>query len=160
MNQENRTNIIAELVELIEKGNAHVSFEDAVADLPSESRTVTPENLPYSIWQLVEHMRITQKDILVFSTSENYKPIKWPDDYWTENKKTVSDAEWNNSLKEIKKDRDSFFELLKNDKNDLFDRFEWGDGQSLLREALLIADHNSYHTAEIVVIRRFLKCWN
>jgi len=160
MDQESRVTIVGELVELIEKGNAHVSFEDAVADLPEEFRTVIPENLPYSIWQLVEHMRITQKDILVFSSSDNYKPMKWPDNYWTDNKESVSDADWNNSLKEIKKDRDSFFELLKNNQNDLFQPFEWGDGQNLFREAVLIADHNSYHTAEIVVIRRLLKCWN
>lgn len=160
MNQENWATIVAELIELIEKGNAHVSFEDAVADLPEELRTTIPENLPYSIWQLVEHMRITQKDILVFSLSDNYKPIKWPDDYWTKNQEAVNDEDWKKSLEEIKKDRHSFFELLNNDQNDLFHPFEWGEGQSLFREAVLIADHNSYHTAEIVVIRRLLKCWN
>lgn len=160
MNQESRAAIISELVELIKKGNAHLPFEKAVANLPEKLRSVIPTNLPYSIWQLIEHMRITQKDILVFSSSDNYKPINWPDDYWTENKETVSDEEWNRSLEEIKKDRDTFLELLKDTQNDLFHTFEWGEGQNLFREALLIADHNSYHTAEIIVIRRFLKSWN
>ena len=160
MDQYNKNDIVTELIKLIKKSSAHVSFEEALADLPAKSRTEIPGDLPYSIWQLVEHMRITQKDILVFSLSENYKPMKWPDNYWTENKESVSDADWNNSIKEIKKDRHSFFELLKNNQNDLFQPFEWGEGQNLFREAVLIADHNSYHTAEIVVIRRLLKCWN
>jgi len=159
MNTDNRETIVAELVELINIGNAHVSFEKAVASLPEDLRTVVPEGLPYSIWQLVEHMRITQKDILTFSLSADYEEINWPDDYWTPNKDKVEDEEWENSLKSIKVDRESFFALLRDDKRDLFEVFEWGTGQSLFREAVLIADHNSYHTAEIVVIRRILKSW-
>ena len=159
MNAENRDTIITELIELINIGNAHVSFEDAVANLPENLRTITTVNLPYSIWQLVEHMRITQKDILTFSMSDEYVEMSWPDDYWTPNKEQVGNDEWENSLKLIKEDRESFFKLLRNKKNDLFKAFEWGTGQSLFREALLIADHNSYHTAEIVVIRRVLKRW-
>ena len=159
MNTDIRKTIVAELVELINIGNAHVSFEKAVANLPESLRTVVPEGLPYSIWQLVEHMRITQKDILTFSLSADYVEINWPDDYWTPNKEKVEDDEWENSLKSIKEDRESFFKLLRDDKKDLFEAFEWGTGQSLFREAVLIGDHNSYHTAEIVVIRRILNSW-
>lgn len=154
MNLDNRPLISSELVKLINKSNAHVSLEEALADLPIPLRTVIPDGLPYSIWQLVEHMRITQKDIVEFSLSDSYKPIVWPDDYWTANPDEVGDEEWANALKEIEKDRDIFFGLLENEERDLFSPFEWGEGQNLFREAVLIADHNAYHTAEIVVIRK------
>lgn len=159
MKQDNRTDIVAELTKLIKKGNAHVSFNEAVAGLPENLRTTIPGDLPYSIWQLVEHMRITQKDILDFCKGENYLELNWPDDYWTENKDVLSNEVWENSLREITEDRDSFLELLKNDQNDLFSAFEWGDGRNLFREALLISDHNSYHTGEIILLRRLLKSW-
>ena len=159
MDQVNKNDIVTELIKLIKKSSAHVSFEEALADLPAKARTEIPDNLPYSIWQLVEHMRITQKDIVDFSFSDNYKEIRWPDDYWTLNPDEVNDEIWNNSLNEIIRDRDTFFELLQNEQTDLFIPFNWGEGQNMFREAVLIADHNAYHTAEIVVIRRLLKCW-
>lgn len=159
MDQNSRANTVAELTELIKKGNAHVSFSDAVADLSEKFRTVIPDGLPYSIWQLVEHMRIAQKDIVDFSASENFESLEWPKEYWTENQQLVNDETWQNSISQILDDQNRFLELLKDERNDLFTPFEWGDGQNLFREAVLIADHNSYHTAEIVIIRRLLKCW-
>jgi len=151
--------LIEELIELIEKGNAHVSFKDAVADLPPAMRTVTPENLPYSIWQLVEHMRIAQKDIVDFSTSDKSESLAWPDDYWVEPVEKVSDEDWNNALQAIEADQQRFQALLEDENNDIYAPLPWGTGQSILREAMLIADHNAYHTAEIVIIRRLLKSW-
>ncbi|TDE15427.1 DinB family protein [Dyadobacter psychrotolerans] len=159
MSQDIKKATVSELTELIQKGNAHVSFEDAVADLAPNLRTEIPGDLPYSIWQLVEHIRITQKDIVDFSSSDNYKELKWPDEYWPEFVSEIDDDSWNASLDEIQKDRQRFFDLLNDESKDLFKKFEWGDGQTLFREAVLIADHNSYHTAEIVVIRRLLKAW-
>lgn len=160
MNTGQQQALISELIVLIEKGSAHVTFDEAIAGLPAEQRTITPENLPYSIWQLVEHLRIAQKDIVDFSASDQFEILVWPDDYWPkEHLDHVSDENWNKSLDQIRSDRERFFELLRDDNNDIFRAFKWGDGQSLLREALLIADHNSYHTAEIVVVRRLLKSW-
>lgn len=156
--QENK--LISELIVLIEKGNAHVTFDEAIEGLPANQRTVVPENLPYSVWQLVEHLRISQKDIVDFSASDRFDTLVWPDDYWPKDiVDYVSDDTWETSLEQIRDDRNHFFDLLRDDKNDIFKAFEWGNGQSLLREALLIADHNSYHTAEIVVVRRLLKSW-
>lgn len=159
METSQQTNLLDELSDLIEKGNAHVTFDEAVAGLPPELRGQTPENLPYSIWQLVEHIRIAQKDIVDFSASEDYEPLNWPDDYWPDATDSVSDTQWEQSLREIRADRDRFMKLLQDEKRDLHEPFHWGDGQTLLREALLIADHAAYHTAEIVVIRRLLKSW-
>jgi hypothetical protein len=152
--------LVTELVALIEKGNAHVTFEEAIAGLPADQRTVVPKNLPYSIWQLVEHLRISQKDIVEFSASDKFETLIWPDDYWPKDIVAyVSDEAWEKSLEEIRADRNRFFDLLRKKEDDIFEAFQWGNGQSLLREALLIADHNSYHIAEIVVVRRLLKSW-
>ncbi|WP_026630242.1 DinB family protein [Dyadobacter alkalitolerans] len=159
MDNSQRKKLVDELIGLIEKGNAHVSFKDSVAGLPPELRTVIPENLPYSIWQLVEHIRIAQQDIVDFSASADSPSLAWPDDYWVEPTEKISDEEWNNSLKQIEEDQQRFQALLEDEKNDLFTPLPWGTGQSLLREAMLIADHNAYHTAEIVVARRLLKSW-
>ncbi|WP_031527208.1 DinB family protein [Dyadobacter crusticola] len=160
MEKDERKKLVAELQSLIQNGNAHVTLWDAVADLPAELRGVTPENLPYSIWQLVEHLRIAQKDILDFSASDDYQEIEWPKDYWTEPLDTVSDEQWNTALEQIKADQQTFLDLLHDDGRDLFAAFPWGTGQNLLREAMLIADHNAYHTAEIVVLRRILNAWH
>ena len=156
---KSKNTLIEELIFLIDKGNAHASFEDAVAGIPKNLRTVIPDKLPYSIWQLVEHIRITQWDILEFCISEKHQSPKWPEEYWPAAVDEVSDKQWEHALAQIQKDRKRFTELLKEEKRDLFEPFPYGDGQNLLREALLIADHTSYHTGEILVIRRLLDCW-
>ena len=159
MNQESRAAIVKGLTELIVNGNAHVSLTDAIADLPKNLRTEIPANLPYSIWQLIEHMRIAQKDIVDFSESGEFEKLNWPDDYWTPNVAEVEDDVWEQSLNDIEADQNRFFHILNDTNRDLFKPFEWGEGQTLFREATLIADHNAYHTAEIVVIRRLLGAW-
>ncbi|MHA4741035.1 DinB family protein [Dyadobacter sp. MSC1_007] len=159
MQPDQRKKLTNELVALIEGGNAHVTFEEASSGIPSNLRTVIPDGLPYSIWQLVEHVRIAQKDIVDFSVSRDYKSLVWPEDYWAKPTDQVSDEAWNASIEEIQSDQKRFFALLHNETNDLFSPLPWGSGQNLVREAMLIADHNSYHIAEIVVARRLLKCW-
>ncbi|WP_295117641.1 DinB family protein [uncultured Chitinophaga sp.] len=155
-----KADIITELVTLIQKGNAHVSMADAVAKLPAELRGKKVQNLPYSIWQLVEHLRITQWDIVEFCISADHKSPDWPKGYWTANKTEVDDKTWKASLKQIEEDQERFFKLLKEAGDDLLTPFEWGSGQSLFREAVLIADHNAYHTGEILVLRRLMDAWD
>lgn len=157
--EDNRGIIILELIGLIGKGNAHASFEDAVEGLPLELATKVPGDLPYSIWQLVEHIRIAQWDIVEFCLSANHQSPKWPDDYWPAAVDSITAEQWENSLAQIKKDRERFFDILRDQEVDLYAPFPYGEGQSVYREALLIADHNSYHTAEIIVIRRLLRSW-
>jgi hypothetical protein len=154
-----RNTLVNELIFLLEKGNAHASFEDIVRDIPLDLVTVTPEHLPYSIWQLVEHIRITQWDILEFCRSAKHVSPKWPDEYWPTAVEKVSKTQWEHTLSEIKKDRKQFIDLLKDETNNLTEPFAHGDGQTLLREALVIADHNAYHFGEILVLRRLLNCW-
>jgi len=159
MNTDNKP-IIHQLIELITKGNAHATFEQAVQNVTFKNVGVKPANLPYNIWMLVEHLRIAQSDILDFSINESYKELKWPDEYWPKKEAPDDENMWQQSLKQIQQDRDKFVELLKQPNVDLFKPFPHGNGQNLSREALLIADHNSYHTGEIVLIRRLLNDWN
>ncbi|HEY2727829.1 MAG TPA: DinB family protein [Parafilimonas sp.] len=150
--------LIKELISLLKKANAHASFNDAVKDIPFEDLGKIPGNLPYSIWQIAEHIRIAQKDILDFSSNKNYKELNWPADYWTKDTTPKNETAWKNCIKKINGDLDEFIELLKNSA-DIFKPFEHGSGQNLLREAILIADHTSYHTGEIIVLRRLLGNW-
>ncbi len=150
-----------ELITLLDGGKAHATFDDAVKEFPVKLRGVVPKGLPYSAWQIVEHLRIAQRDILDFcdNADGSYKPMKWPDDYWPKSARPGAGA-WEKSVEAIRKDRKAFDKLLaKADDLELVEEFAWGEGQSLLREALLIADHNAYHTGELIVVRRLLGAW-
>lgn len=147
------------LSQLLQKSNAHVNLDAALDELDAKSRGIKLPHLPYTIWQLVEHLRITQQDILDFSENENYKPLDWPKGYWPEETAPANEQEWENSLVEINKSLAAFTKLINDENNDLLEPFPHGDGQNLLREAILIIDHLSYHTGQIVLIRRLLDNW-
>jgi uncharacterized damage-inducible protein DinB len=151
-----------ELQKLLDGGQAHATFASAVKDLPAKLRGVAPAGLPYSAWQIVEHIRIAQRDILDFSRNSDgsYKPRKWPDSFWPKSPEPPSADAWEVSIQQINEDREAFETLLNtaSDKT-LVAPFEWGDGETLLREALLIADHDAYHTGELIVLRRLLGAW-
>jgi hypothetical protein len=149
--------IIDELVKLLKSGGAHLSFQEAVNDLPAEIRGIKPENMPYSIWQLVEHIRIAQWDMLQFCINESHQSPKWPDEYWVREAEPKNDGAWNKSIIQINNDLEEFIEVLK--KEDIYKELSHGNGQNILREALQIADHTSYHSGEIIAIRRMLKAW-
>ena len=153
--------LITQLLALLEGGQAHATLEAAVANFPEALRSTVPEHLPYSAWQLVEHLRITQRDILDFCAPPKggYKPLQWPAAYWPASPTPPGSSSWDESLAAIDADAASFAALLRTPATDLYTPFPWGDGQSLLREALLIADHNSYHTGELIVLRRLLGAW-
>lgn len=151
-----------QLIALLRGGQAHVTFDDAVKDFPAKLRGSIPSNLPYSAWQLLEHLRITQRDILNFSAppTGGYHPIPWPDGYWPESQEPPSANAWEQSIAAVRTDLEHFEALIQNPKSDLYKPFRWGDGQNLLREALLIADHTAYHLGELVVLRRLLGVWH
>ena len=149
----------AQLVDLINHGNAHVNFQEATKNISFSNIGIKPFELPYSIWMLVEHIRTTQADILNFSRNPGYKPANWPDDFWPKEDAPANFELWEKSLKRYKHDRDVFIALIQNPDNDLYKPFPYGDGQNLLREALLIADHTSYHVGEIIVLRRLIDDW-
>jgi hypothetical protein len=151
--------VIKELIALLNGGNAHVSFEDAIKGAQEKLLGEKPGSLPYSIWQLVEHIRITQWDILEFSSNPAHKSPKWPEEYWPKEAAPADSRAWKASIKLAGEDRKAFIALLKEKQDELHIPFAHGDGQTLFREALLIADHTGYHTGEIIVIRRLLKDW-
>lgn len=151
--------LIKNLKELLNGGHAHATFEQAVKELPAKLRGQVPEGMPYSIWQLVEHIRITQLDILEFSRDPAYESPKWPEGYWPKETAPENAAAWEESIAQIGKDRKTFIGLLEAPDADLFTPFAHGTGQNLLREAMLIADHTSYHTGEIIVLRRLMGAW-
>jgi len=155
--QRVRTEIVAQL----NGGNAHATLEQVVADFPAQSRGAVPEGLPYSAWQLLEHIRLAQEDILKFVVNDGggYIAPNWPDDYWPKAAAPPSEKAWQESIRRIEADRKRFAEVVENPNSDLLKPFPWGDGQTLLHEAFLIVDHTAYHLGEIVAIRRMLGVW-
>ena len=147
------------VVELLGGKNAHAGFDDAVKDMPENLFGTKAAGLPHSAWMLLEHLRIAQWDILQFSRSPKYKSLKWPDDYWPKQEAPPSQAAWNKSVQQFHKDLKAMQDLVSNPKTDLYARIPWGDGQTILREALLAADHNAYHIAQLVDVRRLLGAW-
>ena len=129
--------------------------------MPVKLRGIVPVGLPYSAWQIVEHIRIAQKDILDFSAppTGGYHGLKWPEAYWPKEKEPPSAHAWEHSIAEVKSDLDKFKKLIEKPGVDLAKPFLWGTGQNLLREALLVADHNAYHIGELIVLRRLLGAW-
>jgi hypothetical protein len=151
-----------QLKALLDGGQAHAGFDKAVKGMPAELHGVVPKGMPHSAWQLLEHLRMAQRDILDFcdNSDGNYKPLKWPDDFWPKDPEPPSASAWQKSVKQIREDREAFDRLMDSvDDPNLIKPFPWGDGQNLLREALLIADHNSYHIGELVLLRRLLGAW-
>jgi hypothetical protein len=151
--------IIRELELLLEEGNAHASFDRAVKGLTAALAGKIPDGSVYSIWQLMEHIRIAQWDILEFSKGPGHKSPPWPDGYWPKDPVPPNEQALKKSVQQITSDRRAFVELLRQAGEDIYKPFPHGDGQSLYREALVIADHNSYHTAEIILTRRLLGAW-
>jgi len=147
---------------LLKGGQAHATFDQAVKDMPTNLQGVVPEGLPYSAWQLLEHIRIAQRDILDFSRNDggSYREIKWPDGYWPRNPEPPNAHAWQKSIDEIREDREAFERIIDSvDDQNLIKPFDWGNGQNLLREAFLIADHEAYHVGELVLLRRLLGAW-
>jgi hypothetical protein len=147
------------LLDLLRGGNAHAGFDNAVADFPSRLRGVKPPGAPYTAWQLLEHMRLAQWDILEFSRDAKHKSPAWPEGYWPKTEAPPNAASWNNSLRSFRADLKAMAKLVTDKKTDLFAKIAHGTGQTILREALLVADHNSYHLGQLVLLRRLLGVW-
>ncbi len=156
---EKFSDVMRWLAEALNGKNAHASVEEAVENVPEGLMGLVPEGLPYSIWQLVEHIRITQSDILEFSRNQDHVSPPWPEGYWPKEKAPGHATDWKRSVDGIVADRKAFIDLLRKAGEKIDEPFPWGDGQSLFREAVLIIDHTSYHTGEIIVLRRLLKDW-
>jgi hypothetical protein len=148
------------LVALLKGGQAHATFSDAVAHFPPNHIQERPVNTPYSAWQLVEHIRIALHDILEFATNAEYVELEWPDGYWPKNPGPGKDESWNATVKAIHADLKSFEALVRSPDSNLYATIPWGkNGETLLRQVLLAADHTSYHVGELILLRRVLGIW-
>jgi len=147
------------LLYLLSGGGAHAKFDDVIKNLPLKLRGEKPANFPHSPWMLLEHMRLAQWDILEFSRQAKHVSPAWPDGYWPKTEAPPNADAWDKSVRDFRADLKAMQELVENPKTDLFARIPWGDGQTILREALLVADHNAYHLGQLVDVRRLLGAW-
>jgi uncharacterized damage-inducible protein DinB len=143
------------ILELLEGKSAHIDLESAIKDFPLDKINEHVGGSPHSAWQLLEHDCIAQWDILEFSRDAKHRSPDWPDGYWPKKDGTKSD--WKASVKQVLKDLKAMQALVKDKKDDLYEPFPWGEGQTLLREALLVAVHNSYHLGQLVLLKRMLE---
>jgi hypothetical protein len=147
------------LLNLLTGGGAHLSFDQAIAGIPAELRGKTVAPAPHSPWRLLEHMRIGQWDILEFSRNSKHVSPPWPAGYWPEGDAPPDEQAWDRSVERFRADLEAMKALVADPATDLFARIPHGDGQTVLREVLLVADHNAYHLGQLVVVRRLLGCW-
>ena len=142
---------------LLTKAEAHIDLREALKSFPNKFRGKKPDGGPHTPWQLLEHIRIAQWDILEFSKNAKHKSPKWPDEYWPKADAPPSDKAWDKSVKQVLADLGAMHKLIADPKRDLTAKIPHGDGQTLLREALLAADHNAYHLGQLVMVRRILE---
>ena len=147
------------LLELLTGAHAHATFEDAIKGMPPNLRGTKPENFPHTAWMILEHLRIAQWDIVEFSRNEKHESPKWPAGYWPKTEAPPNPEAWSWSVAAFESDLKAMKDLVIDPKTDLFAKIPWGDGQTILREALLLADHNAYHIAQLVDVRRLLGAW-
>jgi hypothetical protein len=144
---------------LLKGGGAHAGFDAAVDGLPKRLRGAKSGNIPHTPWRLLEHMRLAQEDILDFCVNAEYHERAFPEGYWPASDGPESDAAWDRSIQHFHRDLKKIEDLVNDPKVDLFAKIPWGDGQTYLREALLVADHNAYHVGELITLRRALGAW-
>jgi len=142
------------VLELLEGKSAHIDIESALKDFSVKQINKNVGGSPHTAWQLLEHIRIAQWDILDFCTNPDYKQMKWPDDYWPKGDGTPET--WRRLVKQILDDIQAMRDLVSDEENDLFAKIPHGDGQTILREALLVADHNAYHLGQLVLVKKML----
>lgn len=158
MNQSsNDKSLRDELVSLLGGGNAHQSFDDVVKDFPVARCGQKIEGLPYTPWQVLEHMRIAQWDLLEFSRDANHVSPNWPKGYWPHADQAGSADLWNETVEKFRWDLKAMQELVADPATDLFARIPHGSGQTILREALVLADHNSNHLGTLIAMGRILR---
>jgi hypothetical protein len=147
------------LLSLLRGGGAHLDFDKAIADLPPELRGAKPPGQPHTPWRLLEHLRIAQWDILEFSRKAGHVSPTFPEGYWPQGDAPPDEAAWQRSLEAFRADLRAMQDLVADPATDLFTPLPHGEGQTILREALLVADHNAYHLGQFVLVRRLLGAW-
>jgi hypothetical protein len=148
------------LINVLQESAAHANFEAAIKDLPASLRGKRPDGAAHSPWEVLEHLRIAQWDILEFTRNANHGSPEFPDGYWPSAQAPENDDVWNENAAGFRSDLSAIVALVADESNDLLAPIAHGDGQTILRQALLAADHNAYHLGELVLVRRLLKAWS
>jgi len=148
-----------QLATFLQGDQAHMSLADAVKGFPVKDMNVRPRNVPYTFWHLLEHIRIAQWDIVEFIKNPNYEELKFPDDYWPKKNAKATKKDWDHTLAQYASDLREMIAIVKDPKTDLHARIPHGDGQTILREAVLIVDHNAYHIGEFAILRQVAGNW-
>jgi hypothetical protein len=156
---ENDTALREHLLSLLKGGSAHVDFEKTIKNLPVALRGKRPKGAAHSPWEIVEHLRIATWDILEFSRDASHISPEWPKGYWPGTPAPPNAKAWNKSVNAFRGDMKAMADLVANPATDLFAKIPHGTGQTVLREALVVADHNAYHLGELLVVRRLLGAW-
>jgi len=144
---------------LLRGGHAHMPFAEAVADFPEEHINTRPPHVPYSFWHLIEHLRITQADILDYLTNADYQEPAWPQEYWPALDERASKREWDESVAQFERDLEAIVAIVADETTDLFATVPSNDEHTILREALIVADHNAYHFGELGILRQIEGAW-
>ena len=148
-----------QLIGLLREGNAHMPFAEAVADFPDALINARPPNVPYTFWHLIEHLRLTQADILVYVTRTDYEEPEWPREYWPAPEAQATKADWDASVAAFRRDLDALVAIVADERTDLFATVPSNDEHTFLREALIVADHNAYHVGELAILRQVVDGW-
>ncbi|MGE5410564.1 MAG: DinB family protein, partial [Clostridiales bacterium] len=148
-----------ELINLLKEEQAHVGIENAIRGVKHNLINKRPGNEEHTLWELFEHMRITQEDILRYTLDTSWKSPSWPDEYWPKPTDEATQEKWDKSVRGFYKDFQEVIKLVENISIDLTSQIPGGEGRTYLREILLIADHNAYHLAQIILTRKLLGDW-
>jgi hypothetical protein len=148
-----------QLADLLREGNAHMSFAEAVAEFPEDKINTRPRKVEYSFWHLLEHLRLTQLDILEYVTSAGYREREWPRDYWPAPDAKATRQQWNETIAAFERDRNELIAIVQDESTDLFATVPSHDEHTILREVLIIADHNAYHIGELAILRQTENAW-
>jgi hypothetical protein len=156
---KNERQLREQIVRLLTARQAHATLDDAVRGFPVRLAGKRPKGAEHTAWQLLEHIRIAQFDILDFCRNPQYQERRFPDDYWPATASPPSAAAWRRSVLQARRDLAAMVRLVRDRRTDLFAAIPHGSGQNILREALLVADHNAYHVGQLVLLRRLLGAW-
>jgi hypothetical protein len=156
---DNELELKKRVVKLLQGKGAHIDFEGAIAGFAEKLRGEKHSQIPYTVWQILEHLRIAQWDILEFSRNPNHQSPKWPEGYWPESEAPPESESWDRSVAAFRQDLQEMQDLVANPETDLYIKIPHGNGQNILREALLLADHNAYHLGQLVMLRKILGGW-
>lgn len=153
-------NLQTQIIDFLNRQNTHLTLREAAMDIPDELINIKPDNVPYTFWQMLEHIRVSQYDMLDFIQNPNYKEMEWPKDYWPDKNENATRKMWDDSIMKYEQDLETLKDIVMKNEPDILVKIPHGQGQTALREVLQIVDHASYHIGQFILMRRICNAWN